>query len=213
MIKAVMFDFDGTVADTNDVILASWNYTYETLGVPHPGEQTILATFGEPIEYSIRHLFPDLDPEMVVKTYREYQFGHFYEMVKPFPGVDELIIHLHEKGFKLGVVTNRLRPTTLEGIEKFGWSEMLDTVVAYDENVKSKPEPDMLWLALENVGAQRGEAIYVGDSVNDYLCGQRAGVITVGVGWAMAGGENGPITKPDYEIEKPGDLLALINEL
>jgi pyrophosphatase PpaX len=214
IIDTVLVDFDGTLIDTNDAILASWNYAFTTLGITPPSEDKLLATFGEPIVDTVERMFPNLDKDEVIKTYRDYQTGHFEEMTKIFPGMFDLVKALSERGFKLGVVTNRLKRTTHIGLEKFKIDKFMGTVIAFGDTEKSKPAPDPLFLALERLGSIPEKTIYIGDTGIDMETGRAAGVKTVLVGWAVAGAEllgaDGPA---DYQINRPEELLMLIDSI
>lgn len=87
MIDTLIFDFDGTLMDTNGVILRSWQHTYRTLTGHEGDEEYILRTFGEPLELSLKNAFPDVPVEKSVDIYRTWHADHFSEIISLFPGV------------------------------------------------------------------------------------------------------------------------------
>ncbi|MDR0596393.1 MAG: HAD-IA family hydrolase [Clostridiales Family XIII bacterium] len=214
-IDTVVFDFDGTLVDTNEAVLESWQYAArELLGNAFPYEK-LTATLGEPIMRTVAYLFPDSDPERVVKTYREFHHANFEKMIKIFPGVTEMLDALSEGGYKLGLVTNRLRYTTEIGMEQFGLTKYFGAVVTVGEAPKDKPEPEHIWFALDKLGSRPERAMLVGDSQNDIIGGHRAGLVSVRVSWAVATDDSygNKAAEPDYVIDSPSGLLAVLGEL
>lgn len=211
-IDTVLFDFDGTVMNTNDVIINSWQHTFRTLENREEDEAKIIATFGEPLQVTMEKLFPNVPVEESIQVYRSYHYDNFGELISLFPGMKELIAELKKRGYKLGMVTSRLRRTTEQGMEKYGIMEYFDTVVTADDTDKHKPDPEPINIALEKLGSVPEKSIMLGDTMFDILCAKNAGVKSVLVSWAMAVTEedkNGP-NRPDYIIDKAEDLLGLI---
>ena len=108
-IDTVLFDFDGTLADTNEMIIGSWQHTYRTLRGEEEPLENILKTFGEPLALSMEKAFPETPVDQAIAVYRSFQEEHFEEMIRPFPGMDELIRRLKREGYKVGIVTSRLQ--------------------------------------------------------------------------------------------------------
>ena len=212
-ITTVLFDYDGTLMDTNDIIIQSWQHVFRTLTGAESDVKQILASFGEPLRETMRRFFPDSDLEACVELYRSYQVSFYQEKVRMFPGTEALIRNLKERGIKLAVVTSRLRPTTIEGLEKYGLSERFDCIVTADDTQKHKPDPEPVLIALQRLKRPPQEALMVGDSMFDMRCGQGAGVGTVLVNWAMAAQTQQEISgfSADYCIDRPEALLEIID--
>jgi pyrophosphatase PpaX len=214
-IDTVVFDFDGTLMDTNDVVMSSWQYAArELLGHEFPSE-TLTATLGEPVMHTIEYLFPGHDPDLAVKKYREFHYDHFADMIRIFPGVREMLDALESGGYKLGLVTNRLRRTTEIGLRQFDIEKYFGAIVAVGEAPKDKPAPEHIWFTLDKLGSAADRAVLVGDSRNDIIGGHNAGLISVRVAWAVAtdDGHGGSAANPDYVIDAPSDLITLIEKL
>ena len=214
-IDTILFDFDGTLMDTNEVILASWQHAFVTLTGKECDVDKILSTFGEPLEYSIKMLMPDFDTDEVLPIYRDYQLAHYEEMIELFPGVEDMLATLHDNGYKMAIVTNRLRPTTEVGMKKYGLDKFFSSVVACNEAARNKPFAEPLLLALEQLGSSPESAILVGDSANDILSGKNADLKTVRVSWAVAldGSHDEESVIPDYIIDTPQELVELLKEI
>ncbi|MDR2296480.1 MAG: HAD-IA family hydrolase [Clostridiales Family XIII bacterium] len=211
-VNTVLFDFDGTVMDTNGVIIDSWQHTFRTLtGAERPVED-IVATFGEILHDTAARFFPHVPVEESVEIYRSYHRNNFGPRISVFPGVRELLAALKARGYALAIVTSRLPATTMEGLEKYGLTDYFDLIVTCEDCTKFKPDPEPVRIALAKLGKKPEEALMVGDTRNDILCARGAGVKSVLVGWAVAvpeGERSGP-DAPDYRIEKAGDLLDIL---
>ena len=211
-INTVIFDFDGTLADTNGMVISSWQYTYDMLGVERPSEEVIFGTFGEPLPISMEKAFPDVPVETSVGYYRDHMNVIFEDEIVPFPGTVELIRELKARGYKVGIATSRVKETTMIGLKKFGIVEDLDAIVTMEDTKKHKPDPEPVLISLKKLGAAAEEALMVGDSMFDIRCAHNAGVKAVLVSWAQAVNEeekNGP-DAPEFYIEKAEDLLPLL---
>ena len=213
-INTVIFDFDGTLADTNGMVISSWQYTYDMLGVERPSEEVIFGTFGEPLPISMEKAFPDVPVDKSVGLYRENMNRIFEEKIEAFPGTVELIKALKARGCKVGVATSRMKETTMIGLRKFGVVEYLDAIVTMEDTTKHKPDPEPVLISLKKLDAKAEEALMIGDSMFDIKCAHNAGVKAVLVSWALAVSEeekNGP-DAPEFYIEKAEDLLPLLEK-
>ena len=188
-IRTILFDFDGTVANTNGLIIDSWQHVYRRILGREADEADIKATFGEPLAISMEKAFPATPVEEAIEIYRTHQKDIFEEMIEPFPGMIELVRGLKVRGFQVGVVTSRLRHSTLVGLDKFGMTEQLDCLVTCEDTDKHKPDPAPVLIALEKLSARAEETLMIGDSMFDIKCAHNAGVKAVLVGWAEATSE------------------------
>ena len=127
-IDTVLFDFDGTVMDTNDVILKSWQHAFRQILGKTADEARLLKTFGEPLKMTMKNFFGG-DEEQVernVEIYRSYQRDHYLDLISLFPGVREMLEEVKSACFKTALVTSRLKPTTYDGLPKFGIEAFFD---------------------------------------------------------------------------------------
>lgn len=211
MIDTIIFDFDGTLVNTNDVIIAAWQYTYKKyLNCEKPIEH-ITRCFGEPLLITMAREFPDIHPEESAAVYRQHQQEKADELVKLFPGIVELLESLREKGLKVGIVTSRTRESTGFYLDKFGIADYFDEIVTCDDTDKHKPDPEPILLGLKKLKADANHTLMIGDSPFDMKCANNAGVRTVLVGWHIAGSEEQMRDcKVDYHIEEPMELLDVI---
>ena len=211
----VLFDFDGTVMNTNDVIIASWQHTFRTIDGKEREVSEIARTFGEPIVKTMKRMFPQVPVEESLKIYRSYQYDYFDDLVTLFPGMKELLVKLRKTGYKTGLVTSRMRNTTFRGLEKFELTDLFDAVVTCDDTNVHKPDPEPVFIALDKLGTKPEKTVMLGDTMYDIMCANNAGVTSVLVGWAIAPteeeikGENGP----DFIMKDAADLFRILDEI
>ena len=215
MLKYILFDFDGTLVNTNDVIIASWQHTYRTyLGHEAPVEH-ITACFGEPLLLTMEREFPGVPPEESAEVYRNYQKEHADQLVTIFPGVKEMLQELREKGYILGIVTSRTRESALRYMNMFGITSLFDDMITCEDTTVHKPNPEPLLLGLSKLGALPEESVMIGDSPFDIKCANNAGVRAVMVDWRITCDDTSPIDDAvaDYHVQQPEDLVKLAEEL
>ena len=204
----VLFDFDGTVIDSGEIILASMRHaTRMVLGREIPREE-LLATVGGPgLERQMRALDPERVDELV-RIYREHN-EPLHEELRICVGMDDVLVALKEQGRKLGIVSAKRRRTVELAFANVEIGHLFDVVVGGDEHEKQKPEPELLLLALDRLDAQPDDAAYVGDSPFDMQAARAAGMRAIGVTW---GGihERSALTDADDVVDTPEELLAVL---
>ena len=215
MKKYILFDFDGTLVNTNDVIVASWQHTYKHyLGHEVPVEH-ITACFGEPLLLTMAREFPGVDPKESADVYRSFQVKNADRLVTIFPGIKELLAELKEAGYVLGIVTSRTRESALRYMDMFDITSYFSDLVTCDDTTVHKPNPEPLLLSMSRLGAAPEESLMIGDSPFDIKCANNAGVDSVMVNWRITCDETSLIddAKVDYWIHQPSDLVELLKKL
>lgn len=211
-IDTILFDFDGTIMDTADVIIGSWQHTFMKFeGKERPVEE-IVKTFGEILSHTISKVLPDVDSQDAIEAYRSYHRDNFGERISVFEGIPELLAELKKRNMKIGLVTSRIAGPTWEGLRRHSLDQYFDVVVSCDDTDKHKPDPAPVNIALERLGSKPENAMMLGDTMFDILCARNAGVKSVLVGWhvAMSPEDISGTDGPDFIIEKAEDLLPLI---
>lgn len=214
-IDTILFDFDGTIMNTNKVIINSWQHTFKIIEGKEGSEEEILKTFGEPLEITMARFFPEMPVQEAVRIYRSYHYDNFESMIELFSGMRELLTELKDRDFKTGIVTSRLRNTTEQGLEKFDIKDYFDIIVAYDDTAEKKPDPEPINIALEKLGSKPETSLMLGDTRFDMGCARNAGVVPVLADWAAAKGygEVSGMIQPDYILETPDNLFAIIDDI
>ncbi|MCM3567441.1 pyrophosphatase PpaX [Neobacillus mesonae] len=208
-ITTLLFDLDGTLIDTNELIVASYLHTLEKYYPGKFGREDVLPFMGPTLDEAFGSIDPDRVEELV-KDYRAYNLSEHDNLVKEFPGVYETVKTLKEKGYKLGVVTTKRFDTALRGLRLMKLDSFFDVIIAIDQVEKVKPDPEPIFKALEKLGSTPDEAIMVGDNYHDIEGGKNAGTLTAGVAWSLKGRDFLAKYKPDYILEEMPDLLTIL---
>ena len=213
MKKHVIFDFDGTIFNSNDIIVDSWQAVFMHY-YGKPGDvNEILETFGETIAFTVEKFFPDEDPAEAVSVYRSYQAAHYEGKIDLFPGTQALIKKLRAMGRTVSLVTSRTKKTCFEYLNALDIEDLFDVIVTCDDVTEHKPHPGPLFLALEKLGAVPEDAIMLGDTKFDMGCAKNAGVESVLVGWSHPVNMDEIIAngwEPAHVINDPEEMLDLV---
>lgn len=207
--KYVLFDLDGTLIDTNKLIIDSFKYTYRTCLGLEASEEEILKYFGEPLIVTLAR-YSEERAEELYKTYIEYNESRHNDVVTIFKGVKELLEELEKSGYSLALVTSKRRKVALMGLDLFDIRKHFDVFVALEDTELHKPNPAPVLRALELLGADSQDAIMVGDSVFDIHCAHGANVKAALVKWSAAMGHQGDDASADYVVHDTDELLKII---
>jgi pyrophosphatase PpaX len=221
----VIFDLDGTVVDTVELIRDSFRHSVRTvLGRDLPDEH-ILAGVGQPLMTQMCRLSEEHAQELY-DVYREYNHRRHDELIRGYDGMRELLEGLRAAGRRLGIVTSKSRDTTQMAFAAVRLGEYFDAVVTASDSDEHKPSPVPLRLCLERLGGARAAAgsgggepddgaaealgpIYVGDSPVDIVAGRAAGMATAAVDWGVFSRDELLAVEPDFYVATPAELLAL----
>ena len=208
--SAVLFDLDGTLADTTELILTCYRHTMELHRGGRLPDDLWLSTMGKPLRVQMQAFASSPEEHAgMVETYVRHQEEIHDRMVQPFPGVLELLGDLEQAGVPLAVVTSKGRRMATRTLRCCGLLDFFPHIVVGDEVTRGKPHPEPVHRALEALGLEPGpDVLFVGDSSWDVLSGNAAGVCTAAALW-------GPIERamleeagPDYFIAAPSDVLT-----
>jgi phosphoglycolate phosphatase len=188
--RAVLFDFDGTLADSYAAITASVNHVLEHHGRPTLTEVQVRTLVGHGLENLMANILPGVEPKAAARLYREHHPTVMKSHTKLLPGVAEGLAALKEAGIKLGVCSNKPSYFTRALLGMLGIDDYFDAVYGPDDAGAIKPDPAMVLKALEKLGVPKEEALYVGDMEVDIETGRRAGVET----WVMPTGSQDEAT-------------------
>ncbi|RSK28568.1 pyrophosphatase PpaX [Bacillus sp. HMF5848] len=207
--NTILFDLDGTLINTNELIIQSFEHTLKTYGFHDHSREDILQFIGPTLAQTFGKMNKEQAEEMI-DTYRTFNISKHDELVEQYEGVFETVQALHEKGYKLGIVTSKQRTTVEMGLKLTKLDQFFDVVVTADDVVEPKPAAEPIEKALVALEAKASEAIMVGDNHHDVVSGQNAGVATVAVSWTLKGAEYLKQYNPDYLIDHMSELLKIV---
>lgn len=209
-LDACLFDLDGTLLDSAELIFRSYEHAYAAHGLDVPSRSRLLPGLGRPLADQFRSTgLVGAHVEELIATYRAYNLRHHDDLVRAFPGVNAAVDDLRASGVRLGVVTSKRRDTALRGIELIGAAGWFETIVALEDTRRHKPDPEPVRVALERLGVAPERAAYVGDSPHDMASGRAAGTRVAAVGW-------GPFPRAAFDgvhvdawLDGPAELARL----
>jgi pyrophosphatase PpaX len=203
---AVLFDLDGTLIDTIDLLLACARHTFEGRN-PRPTDEQWIAGIGTPLRKQFAEFAASDDEiEQLTRRYRTYQREHHDRLTNAFPGVLETLDELERRGHPMGIVTSKSNEMMDRGLEWVGIMRHMKTRIGMDNAKRHKPDPFPVALAVEELGYTPGEALFLGDSPHDIASGNAAGVTTVAALW-------GPFSRQQLEPFEPSEWLENIRDL
>lgn len=209
MIKGILFDLDGTLVDTNELIINSFQYVFKQfLGICVEREE-ILDFFGEPLYVTMKRYGGDKWSELT-KFYMEYNMRVHDVYTRHIDGSLEGVKLFKEKGYKLAVVTSKRREAAIKGLEFSEMLKYMDVIVTPEDTELHKPNPDPIYKACDILRLNPNECIMVGDSSYDILCGKNAGTKTALVSYSMLNREELLKLKPEYYIKSIKELYQKI---
>lgn len=191
MIKAVIFDLDGTILNTITTITHFVNQTLQKHNILPITEDECKTFIGDGARKLIERSLDSkgaLTEELLGKILPEYNAAYDenpFHLTVPYEGIPELLSLLKSRGVKLGVISNKPHPTTVSAVAHF-YPETFDVVFGGREGVPLKPATSAAEMMLSELGVSAGEVIYVGDSGVDMLFGKAFGAAySLGAGWGF----------------------------
>jgi len=210
VLSTFLFDLDGTLIDSIELILRSYRHTMRAHRGLEPPDEVWMQGLGTPLRVQFRHWTEDpAEIEAMVATYRAYNLEHHDELVRPYEGVVAAVRDLRRKGRTLGLVTSKIREGALRGLELAGFEDHFEVIVGADDVTHPKPHPEPVLKALEQLSAPAADTVFIGDSRHDIECGRAAGVKTAAVLWGPFDRTHLEDLAPDYWLERPEDLATL----
>jgi pyrophosphatase PpaX len=209
LIEAVLFDLDGTLINTNQLIIESFKHVFKTELNIYPGEEEIVQYFGEPLLQTLAR-YDEKNAMKLYNAYIQYNEKTHDDVVFAMEGASEAILGLKERDIKVGVVSSKRRIMVDKGLSVCGLSGLMDVIITPEDTDKHKPDGEPLIKACNIIGIDPTNALMVGDSHYDILCGKNAMAKTCLVKYTAVPIENILKYKPDFLIEKLTDLLSIV---
>lgn len=207
-IDTILFDFDGTLFDTNDLIIETF---MEVLGKHFPGRyarEDCLPFMGPPLRETFEALAPEKVDQMM-EEYVKWNLENHDRLTSEFPGVSTVLQELKARGLKMAIVSTKRNKTIHKGLALMDADGIFDVVIGLDDVTHAKPHPEPLQKAMDALGADPATTLMVGDNSHDIEGGRNAGTLTAGVAWSAKGRAFMESLKPDYMLEAIEDLLEI----
>jgi pyrophosphatase PpaX len=218
--RAILFDLDGTLIDTTDLIVQCFHFSWNTVCSFNHSREALIKTFGMPLRDAMYQLLTSGEPksdtigvfsdqhiiENLLSAYRSFNLSNHDSLAQPFQGACEVLKELRRRGYLIAVVTSKSREVGLRGLRLCSLDDLLDAAIFLEDTSFHKPRPEPIMAALEILGTPSTSATYVGDSRHDIIAGHAAGVKTVAALW-------GPSPRSELEGERPNFIAESITDL
>ncbi len=211
VVKAVIFDLDGTLLNTYEDLANAVNFALASYGFPVHSPEMYKIFAGNGTDVMITRALPESERnketlKKVREIYFQYYDAHSGECTCPYDGIVKLLTELKSRGIKLAVTSNKIEFMTQSVIKTY-FGDTFDFVTGQCDGINPKPDPSMVFKAMKTLGVEPSECLYVGDTGVDIQTGKNAGIYTVGVLWGFR--ERKELIENGVEtiIEKPLELL------
>ena len=210
MIKAILFDFDGTLVNSAPGIVKTMEQVFIKMNIPVPTEEAMRATIGLPLRLALKELghLDDKSADDATELYRSLFPIYEVEYVTVFPEVKETLMALKEKGLRMAIVTSRDTTSLRLIADRRDMTPFFETYVTGADGFPPKPAPDMVYVIMEHSEAEKEDVLMVGDTVFDIDMGKNAGVKTCGV--TYGNGKIDELSHADYIINDFAQLLDIV---
>lgn len=217
VIKAVLFDLDGTLSNTLDDLAAAGNHTLQMLNMPTHEVDKYRYFVGNGIPNLIGRILPedkrdDSTRAKALGIFLDYYGEHYKDRTAPYDGIIPMLDGLTERGIKLAVITNKAESAARQIVsEMFG--DRFAVVLGQTDDRPLKPDPAAPNLAMKQLGVSPDECLFAGDSGVDMCTGTACGAHPVGVLWGFRGREELLSNGAEYIIDRPDQLINIVSDL
>ncbi len=178
----VVFDLDGTLVDTINLIVQSYQHSFRT----HLGHELdpvlIRSWIGRPLINAFREVDADL-AEAMFATYIAWNRANTDHLIAEYVGIVDMLDAVHAAGMRVAVATSKLREPAMIALDHVGIGHRLEALVTLEDTTAHKPDPAPLLCAAATLGVSAQETVYVGDAAVDLRAAAAAGMAGIGVTW------------------------------
>jgi len=217
--KCCIFDLDGTLVNSIHALTYCTNLALERCGMGPVTEKQMMGIVGDGYKMQMRRsLIASGDTKLehyeeILPIYMEIFAKHCLYQLHAYEGIPGLLSYARRRGMKIAVVSNKPHAQAVDTVEAVFGKGFFDVIIGESETVPKKPDPTGALTAAEKMGASPEECLYFGDTNTDMKTGKNAKMTTIGVLWGFRGREELMEFSPDYLIEKPGDMIEIMEEM
>lgn len=211
-VELLIFDLDGTLADTRQDIADAVNHALRKLGYPPLALAEIICNVGDGVGKLLERSLPTGRQKQVteaVNLFRQHYRDHLLDHTSLYPGVAEVLRHFRDN--KMAVVSNKPEEFTREIVAGLGIADTLDFVLGGDSLAELKPSPEPVLHVLQELATAPAAAVMIGDGLTDIHAGQAAGTLTCGVTYGFRSREELTDAKPDLMIDDITQLMGVLS--
>lgn len=210
-VRAVLFDFDGTLADTVPLIVASYQHTLAGPDGSVPDETTIRSWIGQALMDTLEAQRPG-EGATLAERYLAYNLAHHDDLIAPVPGAADLVTEVLAAQVPVGIVSSKRTGTVRQGMRVTELPH-LDVVVGLEATTAHKPDPAPLLEGARRLGVQPGACVYVGDATVDVVAARAAGMAVVAVTWGAGREQTLRAAGPDAVVHDVEQLRGVLSDV
>ena len=214
-IRNIIWDMDGTLMDTLQDLAMAVNHALRKYNMPERTMEQIRRSVGNGVRRLVRLSVPDGEQnpqfQAVFDEFRNWYLLHCEDHTFPYEGIQNVLHELKSAGYRMAIVSNKLQ----EGIDELHrrwFSDTIDVAIGERPGIARKPAPDMVRLAMSELGASVGDSVYIGDSDVDLATARNSGLQCISVLWGFRTREELLQVGADCFAESPQDIKSIINK-
>ena len=205
--ELVLFDLDGTLINSIDLIVATWQYLGREVLDRQLSRDEVTPLIGLPLRQAVASVVPDR-PDEVVRLYHEWNVAHHDEYVTAYAGMVDLVGRLRDAGLRVGVVTAKMRSLAEHGLDVSGYGDLIEVACGVEDTTRHKPDPEPLLAGLARMGGSLRSVAYVGDAVWDLRAARAAKMPGIGVTWGAGNPDELRAEEAVAVVDTPDQLAA-----
>lgn len=214
-IKLICFDLDGTLVDSVPDLCLALNAMFDDVELPHCQEKQVKTWVGDGIPQMVERALcyvgnKHISQQAALSCFEKHYQHYLNSASCLYEGVAKTLPLLKEKGYQIALITNKSEQFLPDLLKHFNISDCFDLVLGGDTLARNKPDPMQVDFALEHFCVAKAQAVMVGDSKNDILAGQNAGLLSIALSYGYNYGEPVSLLNPDYIIHQFDELLMLL---
>jgi len=209
-VRGVIFDLDGTLIDSYQAIYLGFHHAYSEMGLPPLSYEQVQRAVGRGLGHTFRELLGEEKVPQALSLFRKKYEEIFRAHTHLLPDVREVVGGLQSRGIQLAVATNKLGRFSRAIFEHFGMEKMFAVILGDGDVSQNKPDPEMLYQAMDNMRLAKEETVFVGDSVIDIQAGKNAGVRVFAVPTGNTDRADLVKAQPTVIMNRLLDLLSLV---
>ncbi|MBQ3125125.1 MAG: HAD-IA family hydrolase [Clostridia bacterium] len=211
--KTFIFDLDGTLLNTLDDLAESVNYAMKQCGFPKRTLDEIRRFVGNGVKKLIERALPEGTDEAefnkVLGEFKEHYSQNSRNKTAPYEGIMELLHTLKDNGCNLAIVSNKVDFAVKDLRDEF-FSDVIDVAIGDSDAIRTKPEPDMVYKAIDELGTDRDSCVYIGDSDVDIITAKNSGMDCISVSWGFRSRFELENCGAKMIADKPEDILKFV---
>lgn len=214
-IKFIIFDMDGTLLDSLTDLQNTLNYCFRKVGFPERNYQEVRSFVGNGLRTLIERAVPqettDEKIDEILEDFKQHYMIHCMDFTAPYEGIMDMLAKLKENGYKMAIVSNKA-DEALKHLSQQFFGDYIDVAIGERAGMDKKPAPDLVYLAMEELGATKENTVYVGDSEVDYQTAVNSGLPCISVLWGFRDKELLEEYGSDCFANTPEDVVKILEE-